>query len=128
MGVDEAGHADHAGRVEDGKPGRVDVLGHGDDGAVSHVHVAAREIADLGIDGQHGGAADDELAAGRQRPAGPRGEARLRAKQAGRCSGCRERGRRSENRSSIDSSLDHAAPPRGKREVSEKRAWSAKNA
>ena len=93
--VDEAGHADHAAPVDDLGARRSDSASHRDDGAVAHMHVAARKLADRRIHGEHVGATHDELAARRQ------GRSRLRAlpggadlcrgsarQQAGRSQGC----------------------------------------
>ena len=76
--VDEARHADHAAAVDDLRLRRIDLGRDRDDRAVAHMHVAGREIGDLRVHGQHGGAADDELAARRQRRARALGGARGR--------------------------------------------------
>ena len=71
MRVDEARHADHAAAFDHLRLRRIDLRRDRDDRTVAHMHVAGREIADLGVHRQNGGAADHELAARRQRCAGP---------------------------------------------------------
>src|SRR5262249_34493257 len=65
--IDEAGHADHVAGIDGGNRWGVDCFCRPDDGAVSDVHVTAREIADPGVQGKHGCATDYELAARGQR-------------------------------------------------------------
>ena len=71
VGVDEARHADHAAAFDDLRLRRIDLGRDRDDRTVAHMHVAGREIVDLRVHGQHGGAADDELATRRQRRGRP---------------------------------------------------------
>ena len=82
MRIDESRDADHPGAVDHLSRGRLDPLGDGDDRAVADMHVAAGEVGHGGIHGEHGGAADDELAARRQRRARRCGIARSVAQRA----------------------------------------------
>jgi hypothetical protein len=70
MRIDEAGHADHAGAIDDLSRWRFDLLGDRDNGAVADVHVAHSEVGHGRIHGEHGATADDELAARGQGYAG----------------------------------------------------------
>ena len=92
-------------RVDDARSRRGDLRRDRDDRAVAHVHVAAREIADRRVHRQHGGAADDELAARRQRFRRPAPRARRGLREDTRRAGERRRGEgraRLENRPTID--------------------------
>ena len=114
MGVDEARHADHAAAFDDLRLRRVDLRRDRDDRAVAHMHVAGREIVDLGVHGQHGGAADHELAARRQRCAGafcgPR-RRRLREQSMRRSKQRTQRGGALEDRPPAHRMLRHRQPP-----------------
>ena len=66
MRIDEARHADQAATVDHLRTGHVDVRADRDDGAIADVDGAAREVAEPLVHGQHVGAADHDIAAGRQ--------------------------------------------------------------
>ena len=65
MCIDEARNADHAGAVDELCGRRLDPRGDGGDRPIADMHVARGEVGHGRIHGEHGGAADDELAARR---------------------------------------------------------------
>jgi hypothetical protein len=68
VGVDEARHDDHVGRVDGLDAGRAEVGADPLDAAVADEHIAARQRAERGIDGQDG-AIPDQVGAARRRNA-----------------------------------------------------------
>ena len=63
MSIHEAGNADHARAVDDLCGRRLDPRGDCDDRPVTDMHVAGGEVGHGRIHGEHGDAADEELAA-----------------------------------------------------------------
>jgi hypothetical protein len=118
--VDEARHADDAAAVDDLCIVGIDRAADCDDHAVADAHVAWHEVAETGVHGQHGGAADDEGAARRQGRcgAGGRSEGRRDAALLGACCGCcgghgAERGGPLEHATTADAASRHGATSRG---------------
>ena len=81
MGIDESRHADQAAAVDHLRTGHVGVRADRDDGAIADADVAAREIAERLVHGQHVGATDRDVAAAGQR-LGAAGLGRERRRQA----------------------------------------------
>ena len=112
MRIDEARDADHPGAVDDLSRGRLDPLGDGDDRAVADMHVAAGEVGHGRIHGEHGGAADDELAARRQRRARRCGIARSLCEERARRERCgRQRGGALQKPAPVQCHVCHVHPP-----------------
>jgi hypothetical protein len=63
--LDEAGHQDHAGSIDHLGIVGWQLLGHGDNGAAAHQHVAAGKVAKCGVHGEDAGAADQICTAGK---------------------------------------------------------------
>ena len=64
--LDQSGHQDHALALDRRRARRLDELADLDDDAVTHVHIAAREIRHAGLHGHHVGVADDDVVTRRQ--------------------------------------------------------------
>jgi hypothetical protein len=108
--IDEPRHADHAAAVDRGRAGRGERLRHRHDRAIAHVDVAALEVTELRVHGEHGGAADHELAARRQRLHGRARTRRLR-ERASRDDSCRCESHSSlERRAAIHHGCMHISP------------------
>jgi hypothetical protein len=83
VGVDEAGHDDHAGAV-DPQAAAGDVLADRDDVAVAHMDRPAGDVAERRVHGHHIGVGDGELAPRRERTAAARLSDQRRGPQRGR--------------------------------------------
>ena len=72
VGIDKPRHTNHAARVDHLRAADVERRRHGDDLAATHMHIARDQITDAWINRQHGGTANHEFPAHRQRTAGGR--------------------------------------------------------
>src|SRR5262249_9175026 len=113
MRVDEARHTDHAAALHDLNVRQVDPWSDRDDGAVAHMYVT-RFVPEIRVHRQHGGAADDEFAARRQRCGrrGRRSRARLLTEKLVWCRNqCAQHACSLEHRAPAHTSVRHIGPP-----------------